>query len=236
MKTPLIRWLLNVYPSTWRAEYGPELKELLDAQPMSVSGVCNILWSGLKERARQPFARLFLCWMLGSVTAFILSEVFADTLWNLAAGPAGVALRGLGIKPPLLVMDSPFQGPEIVYLGVPFAATAFVSFPWVLILIGIFFGRVQDIKKRRWVANFLLFSGTVFALSALASLVAWQSGASLRLLGQGLAGSTVSVGSYFKLFFWSTLGLTSFLQLPIFAVFGWRFGRIRTQKAPSPAA
>ena len=47
----LRRWLVNLYPASWRARYGDEFSALLDEQPVTPSTVIDIMRGALGARA-----------------------------------------------------------------------------------------------------------------------------------------------------------------------------------------
>jgi Sec-independent protein secretion pathway component TatC len=236
MNPRLIRWLLKSYPSKWRAEYGAEIEDLLAGRPMGVSDICNVLWSGLRERLHEPFACFLFLSLLGGAGAFAVSLVFSMRVWIAVAAPAVAVLREQGVKPPGLVTVTPWEGFEVIFLGIPVVLTAFIMFAWVLVLTWLFFMRGNDVQKKRWVRSFVLCSGAMFVLSTLVSFLSWQNGFLSKLLEwiPDLDNApSVSLGHYFELFALSTLGLTILLQAPIAVVFGLRFRAIRTLKSPN---
>jgi hypothetical protein len=71
MKRWIISALLRIYPAAWRAEYGPELHDLLLAQPLGVRIIADVAWNGARQRLRTtepwvllglPFALLATAW------------------------------------------------------------------------------------------------------------------------------------------------------------------------------
>lgn len=228
MSHRLARFLLLSYPSKWRAEFGPELEELLRRRTFRISDVFNILWSGFSERIRQPFARFSFYSLLGSALVFLTSEIFARPLWRIMAAPVTMVLREQGVRPSLLVQVSPFEGLEVVWLGIPILMTAFVTFAWMLILTWIFFSKSKDAQKRQWARRFVICSGTLLVLSSL-SFVAWQHGSLLKLLNMcpDQNAPLLSVGHCYLLLALSTIGVMLLLQMPVIAFFGWRFRLLR---------
>jgi hypothetical protein len=51
-RSRLVSVLLRVYPPEWRAEYGPELAGILERGPLGVGPVADLLWSGVRQRAK----------------------------------------------------------------------------------------------------------------------------------------------------------------------------------------
>lgn len=230
MSQYMARLLLRFYPSKWRAQYGPELEELLCARTFRTSDIFNVLWSSFGERMRQPFARFCICSLGGSGLIFFICLLFAVPLWSTLSAPATTVLREQGAKPSFLVQVAPFESLEVVRLGVPALITAFVTFALVLVLMWIFFSHSMEIRKRRWAKRFILFSGTVFVLSSVLSFLAWQNGSLAKLLDlypDIQNAPLLSVGHCFMLLAVSTIGVTLLLQIPIVTFYVWRLRAIQ---------
>jgi Sec-independent protein secretion pathway component TatC len=233
MNRCLVRSLLSSYPSSWRDEYGPELEDVLRRRPFRMRDVFNVLWSGFSERLRQPLARFFLYSLLGSAFVFLTSVILARPLWNIVSAPVTAVLREHGAKPIFLIQVTPFQGLEVVWLGIPILITAFVTFAWMLILTWMFFSESKDTQKRQWARRFVPCSGILFILSSL-SFVAWHRGSVAQLLNlyPDQNAPLLSVGHCYILFALSTIGPTLLLQIPVMTFFGWRFRVLRKRNAP----
>jgi Sec-independent protein secretion pathway component TatC len=224
MNPQFIRWLLKSYPSKWRAEYGAEMEDLLAERPIGVSDICNVLWSGMRERLKEPFARFLFLSLLGGAATFLISLVLAMRVWIAIAAPAVAALREHGVKPPTLVTARPWEAFEVVFLGIPLVLTSLITFAWVLVLVWRLLRRGNDVRKKRWISRFVICSGAMFVLSMLGSFFWLQNGFLGKLLEGALEyGFVPSVGLYFELFLFSTLGFTALLQVPVVVVFGLRF-------------
>lgn len=228
----LARFLLRSYPASWRAEYGSELEEVLSRRPFRIGIVFNVVWSGLTERMRQPFSRFAFYSLVGSVAAFFLSVMIAGPLWRMASAPVTAVLRAQGVDPPLLVQVSPWEGAEVVWLGILILLTVFITFAWMLVLAWVFFSGSKDALTRQWVIRLVPSSGILFALSSL-SFVAWQHGSLATLLNvyPDQNAPLLSVGHCYLLLMLSTIGLTVLLQLPVLAFFGWRFMSVHGRHA-----
>lgn len=50
----LIALLIRAYPAAWRREYGAELGDLLARCPLTITIAANVVWNGLRLRARPP--------------------------------------------------------------------------------------------------------------------------------------------------------------------------------------
>lgn len=77
MKTWIVRTLLHLYPKAWRREYGPELMDVLLAQPLTAGIVGNVLYSGLRQRVRtaEPSTFLGLVLMLVVLAGFVWKDL-----------------------------------------------------------------------------------------------------------------------------------------------------------------
>ena len=80
MKSRIISLLLRLYPKAWRAEYGPELVDMLLARPLTARVMSDVVWNGLWQRARAAdlATRAGLAMLLVTLAAFA---------WNVAAPP-----------------------------------------------------------------------------------------------------------------------------------------------------
>ena len=185
MNPQLMRWLLKSYPSKWRAEYGAEMEDLLAGRPIGISDICNVLWSGMRERLHAPFARFIFLSLLGGAGTFLVSLVLAMRVWIAIATPAVAALREHGVKPPMLVTVTPWDGFEVIFLGIPLVLTSLITFVWVLVLVWLLLRRGNDVRKKRWVSHFVICSGAMFVLSTLGSFLWLQNGFLGKLLEGG---------------------------------------------------
>ncbi len=226
MNRHIARLLLRSYPFKWRALYGPEVEELLCKRAFRIGDIANILWSGLRERIRQPFAGFCFYSLAGGAFTFLTCVICARLLWRTFAAPVTTVLREQGMRPSFLVQVTPFEGLEVVWLGVPALITVFVTFALMLVLIWIYSSHVKGIRRRQWITRFVLSSGTVFVLSSVLSFAAWRNG----LLGKLLElypdvqnAPLLSVGHCFALLAISTIEATILLKIPIVTFFVWRF-------------
>ncbi len=235
MNRRLARLLLHCYPSKWRTEYGPELEQLLRRAPSRLLDVLDVMWGGLTERIRQPFARFTFYSLLGSAIVFATSLVLAPFLWRIFASPVADLLRQQDVRPSTLVQVTPFEGFAVVRMGVPLLTTAFFTFAWMLVLARILlFARLKEIRKRKWAIRLILSSGCAFVLSSLTSFIAWQRGSVAKLLEwfpDYQNAPSISLEHCFVLLGLSTFGTRLLLQIPIFLFFGWRLRAIRKVKA-----
>jgi hypothetical protein len=233
MNPRLARLLLRSYPPEWRGQYGQELEDLLCRRAPRMSDILDVLWSGFVERMRQPSFGLCFCLLAGSALTFLTSLLFADPLWRIVSDPVSSVLGQQGFKPASMVTVTPFEGIEVVWLGVPALVTVFATFALMLILVWIYFSNAKEIQKRRWATRFVACSGTVIALCAVASFLAWRNGSIAKLLQlypDVQNAPLLSVGHCFLLLAASTMGVTLLLQIPIVTFFVWRFRGIVAAK------
>jgi len=73
----IVASLLRVYPARWRAEYGAELTHVLLSRPLSLPVAVDVVWSGLRQRARTADAATFagLATMLMILAGFLSNTV-----------------------------------------------------------------------------------------------------------------------------------------------------------------
>ena len=85
----IVTALLRLYPAAWRAEYGPELTDLLLARPLSPSVIGDVLWSGLRHRALavEPSTILGLASMSVVLTGFVLTGGTYGRDWTAVLQP-----------------------------------------------------------------------------------------------------------------------------------------------------
>ena len=92
----LRRWivaaLVRLYPASWRAEYGPELTEILLAGALGPAVIGDVLWSGARQRARaaEPATILGLVAMLNIVGLFVESGVTYRNDGGALLGPTSM--------------------------------------------------------------------------------------------------------------------------------------------------
>jgi Sec-independent protein secretion pathway component TatC len=205
MKRRITRWLLRCYPGQWRTEYGDELEDLLEQRPMRLATIGNVLSSALRERARQPVARVVLF--------SLVAVLFAEPLWHMVSAPAAEVLRTQGFDPPNLVALTPWEQFAVIYLGIPMLVTAAVAYPFALLT------RPRFTSAAR---AFALWSAALYIVGFFAGFVAWREG-SLGIMLQWMPGlwnaRMLSVSRCFELLAASTLGLALLLQIPVVAFY-----------------
>jgi hypothetical protein len=86
----LVAALLRLYPATWRREYGDELAGILLARPLSARVIGDVLWSGLRQRARaaEPATILGLTSMLLMLSGFVMPGGSYAGAWRALLRPS----------------------------------------------------------------------------------------------------------------------------------------------------
>jgi hypothetical protein len=107
--------LLRVYPPGWRTEYGPELAEILERQPLDVRIVAGVLSSAVRQRVRVAEPATWC-----GVAAMVVVAVGVGL--NIAGLPA------IGTRLPSFLRDSWKLFPSVV-------VTPFETELYVLLLI-----------------------------------------------------------------------------------------------------
>jgi Sec-independent protein secretion pathway component TatC len=219
MNHRILAWLLRCYPSGWRSEYGAEMEDLLRGEPLSLSRICNVLWSALRERVRQPTARFAISSLLIGTGIFVLSVLCSHFLWRLVAAPVAQVLRDQRIDPPILVATSPWEQVLVIWLGIPLLFTLFAAYPFSLMFACRAFATWRPLKPIA-ACSAMLYIGAVAG-----GLAAWQFGSFgilLRLLREARNAPVVSVSQCFGLLAASTLGVAVILQMPLVVMHSWR--------------
>jgi hypothetical protein len=82
--------LLRLYPAAWRSEYGLELTDVLLARSLGLAVVGDVVWNGLKLRARtlEPHNILGLASMAAVLTGFILTGGTYGREWSAFLQPS----------------------------------------------------------------------------------------------------------------------------------------------------
>jgi len=100
VKPQIVSALLRIYPASWRAEYGAELRHMLTERPLTPAILADVVWNGLVQRAR------VLEWSTYCGLAAMATTLTA-LVWNIVA-PAGTEhaftnlLRASGIDLPTM--------------------------------------------------------------------------------------------------------------------------------------
>jgi Sec-independent protein secretion pathway component TatC len=226
VKRSAIQRLLLLYPAKWRNEYGAELEDLLLTERLRFIVVLNVVWSALRQQVRisnHPAGLVrSLALMSGGVGAvFVLSMILSVPLWRLILLPMAEALAQSG-RPPRLIQEKPFEGFAILWLGLPLLVTAFVAYPFMLCLVRVKVASTWTPQRKRWATAFVIWSGSLFFLSGVSGLVAWEHGVVLTLRGfEPLMRHTsiMTVSACFGRFARSILEFGILVQIPVLAFF-----------------
>ena len=226
MKRSVIQRLLLLYPAKWRNEYGAELEDLLLAERLRFTVFLNVVSSALRQQVRisnHPAGLIrSLTVMAGGVGAvLVFSTILSAPLWRLIVLPISEAFTQSG-QPPMLIQDKPWEGFAIIWFGLPLLVTAFVAYPFMLCLVRVKLASTWTPQGKRWATAFAICSGSLFFLSGISGLVAWQHGVVLTLRGfEPLMRLTsiTTVSDCFGRFARSILELGILLQIPVLAFF-----------------
>ncbi|MSV28290.1 MAG: twin-arginine translocase subunit TatC [Bryobacterales bacterium] len=173
------------------------------------------------EHLQELRVRIFSM-LAGVGIAFVLSLTLANQLWLIVQKPAEEALRALGVVPPKLVIISPMESFNIIWVKLPILVSIFLASPWILYQIWGFISPGLYKRERRWAAPFIICSAGLFIAGGLfAYFVAFRYGLTF-LLGIGRDVNItpmVSVNEYFDLFFNVVIGVGLVFELPILVFF-----------------
>jgi hypothetical protein len=124
----LLRGIIRLYPTRWRAEYGNELEALLASRPFTLAVALDLVRNALIQRFRdsEPWkicAVFLLAWTTGAMvrntlqpfseaeyagfTNSVLLAVFATAFWTTFLGTAGIKGAAEGAAKAALVSALP---------------------------------------------------------------------------------------------------------------------------------
>ena len=153
----------------------------------------------------------------GFAIAYVLSLTFTHPLWEFVCRPAAQALIASGYPPILYVVD-PLDGFNIIWIGLPLVAAAFLSAPWIVYQLWAFVAPGLYRKERRWAGGFAIAAALLFIGGGVfAYLVLFRYGLTFLLSigrGEGM-GAVVSVNLYFGLLINVVLGVGIMFELPV---------------------
>jgi sec-independent protein translocase protein TatC len=160
--------------------------------------------------------------LVGVVAIFFLSLVFSNQLWKVISAPAVDALKQLGVNPPDLVLISPMDTFQIIYMKLPLLVSIFLGSPWILYQVWKFIAPGLYKRERRWAVPFVMSTAGLFLLGgAFAYFVAFRYGL-IFLLGLGMSSNIkpmISVVEYFDLFVDIMLGIGLVFEMPVIIFF-----------------
>jgi len=158
----------------------------------------------------------------GVGVAFILSLTFCDWLWKMVSAPATNALRTLGVHDPKLVLITPMEAFNIVWVKLPILTAIFIASPWILYQVWGFIAPGLYKRERRWAAPFVISSAGLFITGGLFGyFVAFRYGLTF-LLGLAMMNNVtpmVSMTEYFDLFVDVMLGIDLIFEMPVLIFF-----------------
>lgn len=172
------------------------------------------------EHLEELRSRIFKM-IIGVVVAAVVSLSFSSQLWSFVCQPAAEALKTLGYKPTLALIN-PMDGFNIIWFKLPILCAIFLSSPWILYQIWAFISPGLYRRERRWAAPFILCSAGLFILGGVfAYFVIFRYGLTFLLgIGQGnYVEPTVSMEYYFDLFVNVMLGVGLVFEMPILMFF-----------------
>jgi len=154
--------------------------------------------------------------LTGLGVAYAVSLFFADQIWLAVSEPAAAALRALGYRDELVILD-PTEAFATVYIKLPLVAAMFLSSPWALWQIWGFVAPGLYRREKRAVAPLIIASSTLFIGGGLfAYWILFRQGLEFLLgIGKGLhAQPAISMASYTDLFINVVIGVGILFELP----------------------
>jgi hypothetical protein len=93
-RSAIVAALLRLYPAEWRAEYGPELDDILSGQPLTARVIGDVLWSAAGQRARaaEPSTVLGVTSMAVVLGAFAMTGASYGRDWTAVLQPTAMTL------------------------------------------------------------------------------------------------------------------------------------------------
>ena len=159
--------------------------------------------------------------VMGIGVAFVISLTFSDRLWTFVVQPAAQALKTLNYTPNLVII-SPMESFNIIWVKLPIYCSIFLASPWILFQVWAFISPGLYRKERRWAVPFVICSAGLFILGGIfAYFVAFRYGLTFLLgIGRGnYVMPMVSVSEYFDLFINVVLGVALVFELPVLIFF-----------------
>jgi sec-independent protein translocase protein TatC len=154
----------------------------------------------------------------GMVVAFCITICFANQMWKIVSDPAVTALQHLNVHPPNLILISPMDSFQIIWMKLPLLAAIFLASPWILYQVWAFIAPGLYKHERRWAVPFVTSSAGLFILGGLfAYFVAFRYGLEF-LLGLGIQGNItpgINVSEYYDLFVDVMLAVGMVFEIPV---------------------
>ncbi len=155
--------------------------------------------------------------LAGLGVAYLASLIFADQIWLAVREPAGSALRALGFREDLVILE-PTEAFATVYIKLPVVAALFLSSPWAIWQIWSFVAPGLYRREKRMAAPLIIASSVLFIGGGLfAYSVLFRQGLEFLLgIGRGLhAQPAISMASYTDLFVNVVIGVGVLFELPV---------------------
>jgi sec-independent protein translocase protein TatC len=154
----------------------------------------------------------------GMVAAFCITICFANQMWDIVREPARTALVHLHVNPPNLVLISPMDSFQIIWMKLPLLAAIFLASPWVLYQVWAFIAPGLYKHERKWAVPFVASSASLFIGGGLfAYFIAFRYGLEF-LLGLGMTGGItpgINVNEYYDLFVDVMLAVGIVFEIPV---------------------
>ncbi len=167
--------------------------------------------------------RTRLIYMIAGLgVSFVLCLTFCDRLWVVVQQPAMAALREIGMKNPTLVILSPMESFQIIWMKLPLLCSVFIASPWILYQVWAFIAPGLYKKERRMAAPFIICSAGLFITGGLfAYFIAFRYGLTFLLgIGHDIGVTPfISIAEYFDLFVNVILGIALVFELPVIIFF-----------------
>jgi len=189
-----------------------------DEEDSDEDGMLRMSFLGHLEELR----RRLIYMVAGLGVSFVLCLTFCDRLWVVVQEPAMKALRDLGVPNPTLVILSPMESFQIIWMKLPLLCSVFMASPWILYQVWAFIAPGLYKKERRYAAPFVICSAGLFITGgAFAYFVAFRFGLTFLLgIGRDLhVTPLISIAEYFDLFVDVVLGIGVVFELPVIIFF-----------------
>lgn len=189
-----------------------------DEEDEDEEGMVRMSFLGHLEELRSRLIYM----LMGLGVSFVVCLTFCDRLWVIVQQPAMAALREIGMKNPTLVILSPMESFQIIWMKLPLLCSVFIASPWILYQIWAFIAPGLYKKERRLAAPFIFFSAGLFITGGLfAYFVAFRYGLTFLLgIGRDIGVTPfISIAEYFDLFVNVILGIALVFELPVIIFF-----------------
>jgi sec-independent protein translocase protein TatC len=182
-------------------------------EPIHEDGMVSMSILGHMEELRMRIIRA----LMGFGIVYLLCICFSDKLWLIVQAPAADALKTLGIKHGMVIID-PMEAFSIIWMWTPLVAAIFLGSPWILYQVWAFIAPGLYQRERRWAVPFVLATAGLFLAGAcFAYFVALPFGLAFLLgIGRSVAvDAMISIDVYFSRFVDVMLGVSLMFELPL---------------------